>query len=480
MATTNSSSDPTKRKGSRLPTLEALARRINPTAASASTDSISSNVSEAGSASSASTAPTITTTLSDASRRPRLEKGVLRNRSISSTVVEPPTSEGVTPAAETVPPPAVVAVEPEEEPAPKEKEKFYKGYKNVPSLDAITERLRARTNSHSLAAAGATLASSDPVVPVEAVEQLSLKEAEPVAPPVRKAKPVLSGLGAVAAMRAPGIDFPAPPLSPAVEKGLAAIEADPEPSTKSPSDLHPLQYTWTLFHDSKRPLPASLASPSPSALASVMSPTDQGHYAANLTAIGDFETVEGFCRYFNWLKPPSQLEVGSNYHLFKSGIRPVWEDEANAEGGKWVITMRSNPALLDRSWSWLAMALVGEQIDERDEICGAVVSVRNKIDRIQVWTRTKTVEDGNLEVLNAIGKKLYKLLDLANEPSIGLEFQHHSEDKPPRNKFLYISPRLGDIPGGETPGGAKSGWRGSGGGIVGGGAFGAFGTGGKR
>lgn len=51
--------------------------------------------------------------------------------------------------------------------------------------------------------------------------------------------------------------------------------------------------------------------------------------------------------------------------------------------------------------------------------CVPVVSVRHKIDRIQVWTRSKD----NVEVLNSIAKKLDKLLDLGNEPTIGLEFQ---------------------------------------------------------
>ena len=27
-------------------------------------------------------------------------------------------------------------------------------------------------------------------------------------------------------------------------------------------------------------------------------------YEAGLTVIGEFDTVESFCRYFNWLKPP--------------------------------------------------------------------------------------------------------------------------------------------------------------------------------
>lgn len=97
----------------------------------------------------------------------------------------------------------------------------------------------------------------------------------------------------------------------------------------------------------------------------------------------------------------------------------MWEDEANANGGKWVLTMKNNPALLDRCWSWLAMALVGEELEEGDEICGAVVSLRSKVDRIQVWTRNK--ED--VERLNGIGKKLVKLLDVSEADSIGLEFQ---------------------------------------------------------
>lgn len=48
-----------------------------------------------------------------------------------------------------------------------------------------------------------------------------------------------------------------------------------------------------------------------------------------------------------------------------------------------------------------------------------VVSLRAKIDRIQLWTRGKE----NVEAINALGKKLIKLLDLQDEPTIGLEFQ---------------------------------------------------------
>ena len=29
-------------------------------------------------------------------------------------------------------------------------------------------------------------------------------------------------------------------------------------------------------------------------------------------------------------------EVVGNFHLFKDGIKPMWEDEQNKNGGKWV------------------------------------------------------------------------------------------------------------------------------------------------
>jgi hypothetical protein len=180
----------------------------------------------------------------------------------------------------------------------------------------------------------------------------------------------------------------------------------------------------TIYHDTKAKAPFTPApGQTQGAPAEVpngpFSAVDTGDYEAGLTVIGEFDTVESFCRYFNWLKPPSKLERNSNYHLFKTGIKPMWEDEANKNGGKWVLTMKNNPALLDRCWSWLAMALVGEELEEGDEICGAVVSLRSKVDRIQVWTRSKE----NVERLNGIGKKLVKLLDVSEADSIGLEFQ---------------------------------------------------------
>lgn len=258
--------------------------------------------------------------------------------------------------------------------------RMIKGYKNIPSLDAITARL-AKT-------------------------------------------------------RALSIDGTAKPPEPEL------IEDPKSPGVPMKAPEHPLQYQWTIYHDTKAKFPytpSSASVPPPSSAAATDPPTyphtESTSYEANLTIVGEFSTVEQYCRYFNWLKPPSHLDRNSNYHLFKSGIKPMWEDPSNANGGKWVLTMKNNPALLDRCWSWLTMALVGEELEEgRDEICGAVVSLRTKLDRIQLWTRGK--EDA--ERLNSIGKKLVKILDVSESDGIGLEFQYNTEDRPLPNKFLSI------------------------------------------
>ena len=104
-------------------------------------------------------------------------------------------------------------------------------------------------------------------------------------------------------------------------------------------------YSRTICHNTKTKVPYT---PQTSSDSSYPAPADSGTYEAGLMTVGDFDTVESYCWYFNWLKPPSKLEHNSNYHLFKSGIKPMWEDEANANGGKRVLTMKNNLALLDQ------------------------------------------------------------------------------------------------------------------------------------
>ncbi len=58
--------------------------------------------------------------------------------------------------------------------------------------------------------------------------------------------------------------------------------------------------------------------------------------------------------------PASRLEHGSNYHLFKAGIEPKWEDSANTRGGQWVVTFsnKQRKEKLDKLWLYTVRILL--------------------------------------------------------------------------------------------------------------------------
>lgn len=132
----------------------------------------------------------------------------------------------------------------------------------------------------------------------------------------------------------------------------------------------------------------------------------------------------------------------------------MWEDPANAnvsfppfwtigetlltlQGGKWVVLFRSAPHLLDHAWANLTMSLVGEVLDPKDEVCGVVASTRPKIDRIQVWTRSRDTPS----LINALGKRIIDCIGLEGKEleAMSMEFQFNANHaSPPPNTFIHI------------------------------------------
>ena len=78
--------------------------------------------------------------------------------------------------------------------------------------------------------------------------------------------------------------------------------------------------------------------------------------------------------------------------LFKKGIQPRWEDVANKTGSELTASKSYSPEVLDVFWENLVMGLIGETIDEADEICGCrVVNQTRKgkpTYKIELWMRT--------------------------------------------------------------------------------------------
>jgi translation initiation factor 4E len=136
---------------------------------------------------------------------------------------------------------------------------------------------------------------------------------------------------------------------------------------------HPLQDSWSFWF--RPPIPK---------------PNGYGDdYAKSISQIATVATVEDFWLVYRHLNRPSTLPHVSDYHFFKAGIRPIWEDDDNKNGGKWIVKLKKGVA--DRYWEDLLLALVGNQfVGTNDEICGAVLSVRNGEDILSIWTRDES------------------------------------------------------------------------------------------
>merc|ERR1712038_274651 len=151
---------------------------------------------------------------------------------------------------------------------------------------------------------------------------------------------------------------------------------------------HKLQYCYCLWFSRKNP-----------------GKTPVAKYEDQIKAIGAFSTVEQFWAFYSFMVRPGELTGHSDIHLFKHGIRPMWEDKANKNGGKWIVRLRKG--LASRCWENLILAMLGEQFMVGPEVCGAVVSIRYQEDIISVWNRnasdqatTSRIRDTLRRVLN--------------------------------------------------------------------------------
>eukprot|EP01130_Rhizamoeba_saxonica_P004549 TRINITY_DN1856_c0_g1_i1.p1 TRINITY_DN1856_c0_g1~~TRINITY_DN1856_c0_g1_i1.p1 ORF type:complete len:224 (+),score=37.79 TRINITY_DN1856_c0_g1_i1:94-672(+) len=180
---------------------------------------------------------------------------------------------------------------------------------------------------------------------------------------------------------------------------------------------HPLQDRWVWWYD----LPRGKA---------------RGNTWVPPQQIYTFSSVEDFWSLWNNIKGAHELQSGSNYHIFKEGIAPTWEDKSNALGGKWVHGRKSNQSErsnLNDVWLRGVLGCIGGGYSHAEELCGIVVSVRKRGDKIALWTKSCD----NEEICLSIGREFKSSL----ETDKGLSFQAHQDalrhDSSFNNEALY-------------------------------------------
>ncbi|KAG9351574.1 hypothetical protein JZ751_022825 [Albula glossodonta] len=85
-------------------------------------------------------------------------------------------------------------------------------------------------------------------------------------------------------------------------------------------------------------------------------------------------------------RTPSRPANTQSYEQNIRQIGTVASDEANKNGGKWIIRLRKG--LASRFWENIILAMLGEQFMVGEEICGVVVSIRFQEDILSIWNKT--------------------------------------------------------------------------------------------
>ncbi|XP_028650846.1 eukaryotic translation initiation factor 4E type 2 isoform X2 [Erpetoichthys calabaricus] len=131
---------------------------------------------------------------------------------------------------------------------------------------------------------------------------------------------------------------------------------------------HPLQYNYTFWYSRRTP----------------GRPTSSQSYEQNIKQIGTFAS-----------------------------------DDANKNGGKWIIRLRKG--LASRCWENLILAMLGEQFMVGEEICGAVVSARFQEDIISIWNKTASDQATTARIRDT----LRRVLNLP--PNTIMEYKTHTD-----------------------------------------------------
>lgn len=156
-------------------------------------------------------------------------------------------------------------------------------------------------------------------------------------------------------------------------------------------------------------------------------------YHDNLDCIAEFDTVEGFWKYWRHIPPPSdffytkkeaRLTLGERdviaFSVFEKGVEPCWEDPKNTNGGEWRIRKFKNFQELDYAWFDAVLLLIGESYDPALKLVGVRVVDSSNADRqkqlynVEVW-----FEDTKQQ------KKIEKILQRFNLENTKFYYREH-------------------------------------------------------
>lgn len=148
----------------------------------------------------------------------------------------------------------------------------------------------------------------------------------------------------------------------------------------------PFQYRWSVWHSK---------------------PDSQDEYLLR-PLVEDVADIGAFYRIFNNV-PWNEIRPKDSIHIFLAGVKPLWEDAENQNGGRWLIRVRPENNRAIRVWEEVCILCCGGELQaalaqgnlqvetvstssalimaEHDHILGMSFSPRLSSVHISIWTK---------------------------------------------------------------------------------------------
>ena len=105
------------------------------------------------------------------------------------------------------------------------------------------------------------------------------------------------------------------------------------------------------------------------------------------------------------LPPASSLDNKCAYAMFREGVEPKWEDEANKSGGQWVATINPRDSNINDGWSELLVKCVGESFTRyQNKVVGVQLECKT------LWRLTLWLNDAHGQVRDQLGDEFERVL----------------------------------------------------------------------
>ena len=114
---------------------------------------------------------------------------------------------------------------------------------------------------------------------------------------------------------------------------------------------------------------------------------NEEEFLEKIIKIADVSNINEFWEVFQHLKKPNQCPIGSDYHIFKKGIVPMWEDKSNKDGGKLSVLLTWKYANV--IWEEVTFNFAKGLLPYYDYINGIVISVRPKFLALSFWIKCR-------------------------------------------------------------------------------------------